>query len=72
MLAESEMMCPVCRARQVPQSECRRCKADLSLYRKALRSWDLARRKHGEARREGNTELAEQSARYLKWLRPNP
>ena len=70
MAALGKVKCPVCRARQAPQPVCRRCSADLSLYLKALDSQDYARRLHAAALRSGDRQAAEQSAAYLRWLKP--
>ena len=70
MLDEGEFACPVCRAQQTPRMVCRRCRADLGLYVKALRSEELAKRRLVEASRTGQTDLAARVANYLRWLRP--
>lgn len=66
-----EFVCPVCRAKQVAQPECRRCTADLSLYLKALQSVKAARSQIELASINGNSQLAERAISYLKWLSPS-
>ncbi len=70
MSDEMQLTCPVCRARQIPQAACRRCSADMSLYLKALRSEEAARRRYVEACRSGDREMAARALSYLQWLRP--
>lgn len=68
MTTESELVCPVCRAKQAYQSECRRCGADLSLWVKALRSLRIAQQRVVEAGRIDRQCL--EAMRYLDWLSP--
>ena len=70
MSDEPELKCPVCRARQKRQAECRRCGADLSLYVKALGSAELAQHQRQQARLSGDDERAASIDRYLHWLKP--
>ena len=65
---DRQIACPVCRAKQIAQSECRRCSADLSLYLKAMRSVEESRRQFVDASRDGNLQLAAQTLEYLQWL----
>lgn len=65
-----KIVCPVCRASQVPMPECRRCQADLSLYLLALRSAANARNALEQARRDGDQQRAKRTFDYLKWLDP--
>lgn len=60
--------CPVCRAKQTAQPECRRCNADLALYLKALRSVEESRQQLEMANVQGDSELAEQASAYMRWL----
>ncbi len=62
--------CPVCRAKQDVQSECRRCGADLSLYVKALQSVIESRRQLDAANRSGDAQSATHVSNYLQWLIP--
>ena len=66
-----DFTCPVCRAKQVAQPECRRCNADLSLYLKALRSVNESCRQIELAIINGNSQIAEKTICYLKWLSPS-
>ena len=43
-LAEAEMICPTCNARQEWSEQCRRCKCDLSTMRRVWRMGRQARR----------------------------
>ena len=65
---DRQIACPVCRAKQSAQSECRRCSADLSLYLKTMRSVEESRRQFVDASRNGNLQLAAQTLEYLQWL----
>ena len=65
---DRQIACPVCRAKQIAQSECRRCSADLSLYLKAMRSVEESRRQFVNANRNGDSQLAAQTLEYLQWL----
>ena len=67
MSTENELACPVCRAKQAYQAECRRCGADLSLWIKALRSLHVAKQQVVQAARHDNCERA---LSYLRWLSP--
>lgn len=71
MSDEGELTCPVCRAKQIPRGICRRCRADLSLYVKALQSEELVRKLFAEASRAEQDDLAARAASYLRWLRPS-
>lgn len=70
MTNENELACPVCRAKQAYQTECRRCGADLTLLIKALRSAQAAQRQLEQSLRAGyaNSEVA---LKYLRWLSPS-
>jgi len=63
--------CPVCRAKQPEQPECRRCSADLALYVKALRSVEQSRRQLESAKGRGDIQTADQTSAYLIWLTRN-
>lgn len=69
MSTENELTCPVCRAKQGYQPECRRCGADLSLWIKALRSLHVARQKIERAERPDDPSRV-QALHYLQWLSP--
>jgi hypothetical protein len=63
-MADESIVCPVCNAGQPPQPTCRRCRADLALYLKALASVAIARRELGDA-----SSVAPHAWRdYLAWL----
>jgi len=66
---EIEIACPVCRAKQKPQNECRRCSADLTLYVKAMLSLETAKLQYQEAR-DGDQSNRVQARNYLQWLSP--
>lgn len=67
-IGDRQIACPVCRAKQIAQPECRRCNADLSLYLKAMRSVEESRRQFVNASRNGNSQLVAQTLEYLQWL----
>ena len=69
MSIENELSCPVCRAKQAYQAECRRCGADLALWIKALRSLHVARQ---QVKRAGLHDSAsfDKAQTYLRWLSP--
>jgi len=68
---QQNFACPVCRAKQPEQPECRRCSADLSLYVKALRSVEQSRQQLESATSRGDNRLAAQTSTYLIWLTRN-
>ncbi len=68
---QQNFACPVCRAKQPAQPECRRCSADLALYIKALRSVEQSRQQLESAKGRGDTQLAAQTSSYLSWLTEN-
>jgi len=68
---QQNFACPVCRAKQPEQPECRRCSADLSLYVKALRSVEQSRQQLESAKGRGDIQTAEQTSAYLIWLTRN-
>jgi len=68
---QQNFACPVCRAKQPEQPECRRCSADLSLYVKALRSVEQARQKLASANSRGDIQTAARTSAYLIWLTRN-
>jgi hypothetical protein len=70
MPTENELNCPVCRAKQAYQRECRRCGADLSLWIKALRSLHFAQQ---QVLQTGNQVESQRNdaLNYLRWLSPN-
>jgi len=66
-IESSEIRCPVCKATQPPLGTCRRCKADLSLYLKALHSHsDAIDRLRDASDVRERRELQD----YLRWLSP--
>jgi len=65
---EDTIRCPVCRARQTPQATCRRCRADLDLFLKAVASRSEAGRRLAEAEQSGDAVTAESLRGYLQWL----
>jgi hypothetical protein len=67
---EVDLVCPVCRAKQTPREFCRRCRADLRLYVKAIQSHRRATELLEDAARSGREELAARTEAYLRWLRP--
>jgi hypothetical protein len=67
---QQDFICPVCRAKQVPQPECRRCSADLSLYLKAKQSWHKSHQQLQSAEETGDERLATKMRLYLGWLNP--
>jgi hypothetical protein len=67
---EITITCPVCRANQPAQPTCRRCRADLTLLVKAVRSLHRARQDYDEAQRAGDSQRAARTLQYLKWLNP--
>lgn len=69
-MTNSPIRCPVCRARQEPQPQCRRCDADLALYCQALAATDRAAAALLAARQRGDRETARAQADYLNWLSP--
>ena len=64
---DSKIICPVCRAKQDRQPDCRRCGADLRLYLKAILSNELAQRDYAQATTPDRIAQIEE---YLNWLRP--
>ena len=69
MSTEIELACPVCRAKQAYQAECRRCGADLSLWIKALRSLHVAKQQVVQAERHDEPNRV-RALNYLHWLSP--
>ena len=65
---DRQIACPVCRAKQIAQPECRRCSADLALYLKAMRSVEESKRQFANANRNGDSQLAAQMLKYMQWL----
>ncbi len=70
MSTENELTCPVCRAKQVYQSACRRCDADLSLLIKALRSLQAAQQHIEQSLLAGEPHI-DAALAYLRWLSPS-
>ena len=70
MPGEIEVQCPVCRAKQTPKPECRRCRADLSLYCKAIQSHSAVRRQYLLARQAGDLDQLASALKYWQWLQP--
>jgi hypothetical protein len=65
-----DFACPVCRAKQIPQLECRRCGADLALYIRALNSVVISRERLDLAIESGDSPLAVDLLNYIHWLVP--
>ena len=65
------MLCPVCRARQIVQPQCRRCSADLELYGKALAAVQASKRRYAAALQQGDAQAAQRELEYLTWLSPS-
>lgn len=65
---EQPIRCPVCRAGQPPQPVCRRCRADLQLYCRAVRSQRRAEAVLGQESPELDALAA--AGAYLEWLSP--
>ena len=63
-----DFACPVCRAKQTPQLECRRCGADLALYIRALNSVVISRQRLDLAIESGDSHLAVDLLNYIQWL----
>ena len=70
MPVENELTCPVCRAKQAYQSECRRCGADLSLLIKTLRSVQAAKLHVEQSLLAGDPHV-DVALAYLRWLTPS-
>lgn len=70
MSVENELTCPICRAKQMYQSECRRCGADLSLFMKALRSVQAAQQHVEQSLLAGELHV-DVALAYLRWLSPS-
>lgn len=70
MSTENELACPVCRAKQAYQTECRRCGADLSLLIKTLRSLQATQQHVDQSLLAGDPHV-EVALAYLRWLSPS-
>jgi hypothetical protein len=70
MITDHQMTCPVCRAKQIPQTICRRCEADLSLYIKATTSLAVAQQQYALKSQNGDQAANAELQKYLQWLRP--
>ena len=68
---QQNFACPVCRAKQPEQPECRRCNADLALYVKSLRSLEHSRQQLASANNQGDIQTAAHTSAYLIWLTRN-
>ena len=66
----SDFACPVCRAKQTAQQECRRCGADLALHIKALQSVLISRQQLDLAIESGDSQRAIDLLNYIQWLVP--
>ena len=66
----SDFACPVCRAKQTAQQECRRCGADLALHIKALQSVLISRQQLDLAIESGDSQRAIDLLNYIHWLVP--
>ncbi len=67
-MTPEDFRCPVCRARQSPQTQCRRCGADLTMLLHALASLHAAQQELEEARSLNDHSREHQQQRYLNWL----
>ena len=68
--SSEEFRCPVCKARQTLQPECRRCHADLSLVVKAHQRADHLYVALQQARRERDLTIEHQLTKELRLLAP--
>ncbi len=68
----SVLRCPACRTRQPWQETCRRCRADLTLYVRALRQHERLLARCREAIERGDRGQALRAAGELVMLRPGP
>ncbi len=62
--------CPVCRAGQPLQDECRRCAADLRLVVRAYRRVETLLVQHAQAVRQGDTRRLPKILAELRLLKP--
>lgn len=65
-----DFRCPVCRARQILQPECRRCHADLSLVVKAQQRARYLYLALLQARQDNDFTAEQQLSSELRLLRP--
>jgi hypothetical protein len=70
LAARGEFLCPVCGAQQAIADECRRCRADLSLFRRAVVAWADARAQCMRALEQGNYRQACNAAQ--EWVKLAP
>ena len=70
MSAEPAFRCPVCRAAQPLQENCRRCQADLRLVVCAQRRLAYVKAQREQALARGDNERESQLAAELQWLAP--
>ena len=68
--SSEEFRCPVCKARQTLQPECRRCHADLSLVVKAHQRADHLYAALKEARQERDFSRQHQLTKELRLFAP--
>jgi len=65
------LQCPVCRARQPLQIECRRCGADLELFTRAIRAVENIRAELERNLNSGiDAKITKAIRRRLVWLSP--
>ena len=67
---DDTFVCPVCRAAQAWSDTCRRCRCDLTLFRRADGAWRQARQQALLHLRDGRWTEAERAARSYHALRP--
>jgi len=70
MSSKLEFRCPVCRAKQPLQENCRRCKADLRLVVRARRRVAYLLLEIEQVQASGSQEREELLTAELQWLAP--
>ena len=70
MSDELSFRCPVCRASQALNEECRRCQADLSLVVRAHRRLLYVNQRLREAIESGDQDRERSLQDELRWLAP--
>lgn len=70
MGVESVITCPICRAQQMRQTSCRRCRGDLSLAVKTLNSMDRIEQEYWSACQRNDTANAQAWLKWLTWFSP--
>jgi hypothetical protein len=71
MSNKPDFRCPVCRAKQPLQDNCRRCKADLRLVVRARRRVACLLSEIEQVQASGNQKREELLWAELQWLAPN-